>query len=518
MALEGTRLRSDSNTSTKSNRMCLHQSLLHLLTCVEDLSSGDEATEELSRTLDQAFQLCSRHSKDFFRLHIVTWNVGTADPPVDVRSLLQLDLETDLYVIGLQEVRATPVKYMSDFIVEDSWSHIFMDTLGPNGFVKVTSVRMQGLLLLLFAKQTHLPFIRDLQTTYTRTGFFGYWGNKGGVSVRFSFYGHMLCFLNCHLAAHMNYAMQRVHEFEYILSSQDFDFDNTKHVLDHKVVFWFGDLNFRIEDHGLHFLHTSINSGRFNLLWDKDQLTMMKKKEPLLQEFKEGPLEFKPTYKFSRFSEAYDMSLEKTWFGFIGKKRKPAWTDRILWRLKPKCSQYEEESCSTSSSADKKDFSLKVTQQKYTCDTSYGVSDHKPVIGTFILEMQKNTEKPLVSVSAEGHWSADEDAILTYTIQDNFAACTSDWIALYKTNFKSSSDYIAFVWVKEDEIAEINKVTQLTMNKDDLPVLAGDYILGYYSRNMQSLVGLSPTFQIMESRFALLEDMVPENVNGPQSQ
>ncbi len=40
-------------------------------------------------------------------------------------------------------------------------------------------------------------------------------GNKGGVSVRFSFYGHMLCFLNCHLAAHMNYALQRMDEFEY---------------------------------------------------------------------------------------------------------------------------------------------------------------------------------------------------------------------------------------------------------------------------------------------------------------
>ncbi|XP_026797505.3 inositol polyphosphate 5-phosphatase K [Pangasianodon hypophthalmus] len=453
--------------------------------------------------------LQSRQRHHAYRLHIVTWNVGTADPPVDVRSLLQLDLETDLYVIGLQEVRATPVKYMSDLIAEDSWSHLFMNTLVPNGFVKVTSVRMQGLLLLLFAKQAHLPFIRDMQTTYTRTGFFGYWGNKGGVSVRFSFYGHMLCFLNCHLAAHMNYAMQRVHEFEYILSSQDFDFNNTQHVLDHKVVFWFGDLNFRIADHGLHFLRSSINSGRFNLLWNKDQLVMMKKKEPLLQEFEEGPLDFKPTYKFSRFSEAYDMS---------GKKRKPAWTDRILWRIKPKCSQDEEESSSTTSSADKKDFSLKVSQHKYTCDTSYGVSDHKPVIGTFTLEMQKKVEKPLVCVSAEGHWSADEDAVLTYSIQDNFAACTSDWIGLYKTNFKSPSDYITFVWVKEDEIAEVSEVVQLRMNKDDLPLLAGDYILGYYSRNMQSLVGLSPTFQIMESRFALLEDLVPENVDGLQPQ
>lgn len=36
-------------------------------------------------------------------------------------------------------------------------------------------MRMQGLLLLVFAKQLHLPFIRNIQATYTRTGFFGYW-------------------------------------------------------------------------------------------------------------------------------------------------------------------------------------------------------------------------------------------------------------------------------------------------------------------------------------------------------
>lgn len=69
------------------------------------------------------------------------------------------------------------------------------------------------------------------------------------------------------------------------------------------------------------------------------------------------------------------------------KKWRPAWTDRILWRIQPKRSQDEEESGSTTSSADKKEFSLKVVQHKYTCDASYGVSDHKPVIGTFNLEV-----------------------------------------------------------------------------------------------------------------------------------
>ncbi|XP_076024903.1 inositol polyphosphate 5-phosphatase K [Genypterus blacodes] len=448
--------------------------------------------------------------RDKCRLHMVTWNVATAEPPEDVRSLLHLDVQppTDLYVIGLQEVNAAPVRFISDLMVEDSWSHVFMDTLAPRGFVKVTSVRMQGLLLLIFAKQIHLPFIRDIETTYTRTGIFGYWGNKGGVSLRFSFYGHMVCFLNCHLAAHMNYALQRVDEFEYILDTQDFDTDDTRHVQDHKVVFWFGDLNFRIADHGLHFLRSSINSGRMNLLWSKDQLTMMKKKEPFLQEFEEGPLNFKPTYKFDRNSDTYDTS---------GKKRKPAWTDRILWRIKPQSPPAEEEDDRASTSTDngQDEYPIQVIQDKYTSDMSYGVSDHKPVIATFSLELRKCFDTTLVHVSPEGVWSADQDAVLNYTVQEDFMSSTWDWIGLYKVGFKSPSDYETFVWVREAELPELNEVIQVSLDKEDIPLLGGQYVLGYYSANMQSIVGLSANFQILESKRAVMEGLVPEkNLNG----
>lgn len=39
------------------------------------------------------------------RLHMVTWNVATAEPPEDVTSLLLLDVQppTDLYVIGWEK-------------------------------------------------------------------------------------------------------------------------------------------------------------------------------------------------------------------------------------------------------------------------------------------------------------------------------------------------------------------------------------------------------------------------------
>ncbi|XP_037543320.1 inositol polyphosphate 5-phosphatase K isoform X2 [Nematolebias whitei] len=516
-APDSPRLRSDSTSSSASqssrSKAVLRQRLSQLMSCIEDMSSDDEADEEVSRSLDEAFQLCGRLvPTDAFRLHVVTWNVATAEPPGDVTSLLQLDVQppTDLYVIGLQEVNATPLRFISDLIAEDSWSHLLMDTLAPRGFVKVTSVRMQGLLLLLFAKHMHLPYIRNIQTTYTRTGIFGYWGNKGAVSVRFSFFGHMMCFVNCHLAAHMSNALQRVDEFEYILETQDFDIFDTPHVLDHKVVFWFGDLNFRIDDHGLHFVRSSINSGRFHLLWSKDQLTLVKKNEPFLQEFEEGPLNFKPSYKFDHKSDAYDTS---------GKKRKPAWTDRILWRIKPLLSEEEEEEeeeeddkASTSTEQTQDEYPVQVTQNSYSSDMSYRVSDHKPVVANFTLELRRSFTSPLVHVSPEGVWSAEQDALLTYTVQEDFMSSTWDWIGLYKVGFKSPSDYETFVWVREEELPEVHEVIQRSVNKDKVPLLGGEHVLGYFSANMNSIVGLSENFQILESKRA--EGLDPEDING----
>ncbi|XP_064207522.1 inositol polyphosphate 5-phosphatase K isoform X1 [Anguilla rostrata] len=451
-------------------------------------------------------------SKENFRLHVVTWNVGTAEPPSDVTSLLELDSQdaVDLYAIGLQEVNAAPVRFIVDLVYEDSWSQAFMTSLAPMGYVKVSSIRMQGLLLLIFSRLTHVPFIQDIQTTFTRTGIFGYWGNKGGVSVRLSFYGHMLCFLNCHLAAHMQYATQRVDEFEYILDSQDFDMHNTPHVLDHRLVFWFGDLNFRIADHGMHFLRSAINSNRLNLLWDRDQLTMMKKKEAFLQEFEEGPLTFRPTYKFDRFSENYDTRPQKTWLGFNSKKRKPAWTDRILWRVKPKENGEER----TNLEDEDDELSLKVSQDTYTCNMDYGVSDHKPVISTFRLELKKKFGTPLVRVSAEGEWSADHDAIATYSILEPFPSSTWDWIGLYKTGFKSPRDYVTYTWVKDDEVSSSDEIVKVYMSKEEIPLLGGEYMLCYYSSNMQSIVGISPPFQVQESKAAIEQGLVPENING----
>lgn len=194
-------------------------------------------------------------------MHVVTWNVASAAPPKDLSDLLQLnnqDLDLDMYVIGLQEMNSGIVSFISDTAFEDPWSSFFMDVLAPLSFVKVSHVRMQGLLLLIFVKYHHLPFIQILSTKSTPTGLYGYWGNKGGVNICLRLYGYYVSVINCHLPPHIANNDKRLEHFDRILEMQNFEGYDIPNILDHDLILWFGDMNFRIEDLGLHFVRECI--------------------------------------------------------------------------------------------------------------------------------------------------------------------------------------------------------------------------------------------------------------------
>lgn len=42
------------------------------------------------------------------------------------------------------------------------------------------------------------------------------------------------------------------------------------------VVFWFGDLNFRIEDYDIHVVKCAIDSNKLPLLWERDQVRRLR--------------------------------------------------------------------------------------------------------------------------------------------------------------------------------------------------------------------------------------------------
>nr|XP_005908583.1 PREDICTED: phosphatidylinositol 4,5-bisphosphate 5-phosphatase A isoform X2 [Bos mutus] len=436
--------------------------------------------------MDSRFQLPAKKSAPVPlepRITVVTWNVGTAMPPDDVTSLLHLGSTSDdsdradMIAIGLQEVNSMINKRLKDALFTDQWSELFMDALGPFNFVLVSTVRMQGVILLLFAKYYHLPFLRDVQTDCTRTGLGGYWGNKGGVSVRLAAFGHMLCFLNCHLPAHMDKAEQRKDNFQTILSLQQFQGPGAQGILDHDLVFWFGDLNFRIESYDLHFVKFAIDSEQLHQLWEKDQLNMAKNTWPILKGFQEGPLNFAPTFKFDVGTNKYDTSA---------KKRKPAWTDRILWKVKAPGGG--------PSPSGRESHRLQVTQHSYRSHMEYTVSDHKPVAAQFVLHFAFRDDVPLVRLEVADEWARPEQAVVRYRIETVFARSSWDWIGLYRVGFRHCKDYVAYVWAKHEDVD--GSAYQVTFSEESLPKGHGDFILGYYSHIHGILIGVTEPFQI----------------------
>ncbi|NWU73290.1 PI5PA phosphatase, partial [Pterocles burchelli] len=439
---------------------------------------------------------------------VVTWNVGTAMPPNDVTSLLHLNTgetnDVDMIAIGLQEVNSKINKRLKDALFTDQWSELFMDVLSPFHFVLVSTVRMQGVILLVFAKYYHLPFLQDIQTDCTRTGLGGYWGNKGGVSVRLSIFGHMVCFLNCHLPAHLEKAEQRKEDFATILHMQQFDGDAANGILDHDLVFWFGDLNFRIESLDIRFVKYAIDSNILSQLWEKDQLNIAKSTWPVLSGFQEGPLNFPPTFKFDVGTNKYDSSA---------KKRKPAWTDRILWKIKSPSVGLGVGGRRPSRGV------LSVSQLCYCSHMEYTVSDHKPVAAIFAVQFASKTEKPPVEIYVADEWSRPEQAVVRYKMAAGFHRSSWDWIGLYRVGFRHPKDYVSYVWARSDDgerCLEKHQCAQVMFSEEALPKGKGEYILGYYSNTSSSIAGMTEPFQISLPRSE--EGSSPTDSSGSSSE
>ncbi|MES1916576.1 MAG: hypothetical protein MHM6MM_008391 [Cercozoa sp. M6MM] len=130
-------------------------------------------------------------------------------------------------------------------------------------------------------------------------------------------------------------------------------------IFTHDFLFWAGDLNYRIN---LDFatVHHLLGQDDIAELIKYDQLNQERRKQATFVGFSEGVLPFAPTYKYLPNTEKYDR-------GESGKKRVPAWCDRVLWRLSPKAIEQ----------------GAQVVQQWYRRSERPLTSDHRPVSALF---------------------------------------------------------------------------------------------------------------------------------------
>ncbi|KAJ9612089.1 hypothetical protein H2200_003684 [Cladophialophora chaetospira] len=171
--------------------------------------------------------------------------------------------QIDLYVLGLQEVidvtsMTEAFKPYTDPNPAKKWKRALRRAL-PKGYKKVANEQLFGLLILVFASPELAPSITSVSATSVGTGLMGYFGNKGAVSVRLLI-GETtkLCFVNCHLAAgadqtalarriwDTNQILERTH-FSPIVDGEVAETRQEK-IGDEDFAFWFGDLNYRLDD------------------------------------------------------------------------------------------------------------------------------------------------------------------------------------------------------------------------------------------------------------------------------
>lgn len=430
-------------------------------------------------------------------LHLVTYNVGTFQPDgSNFAGILPNGTRPDLVLVGFQEVNAQPQSVLLEavFSGDDSWTQHVRSGLAPLGYVKVRSIRLLGLVLTLFCLDRHVPYLRSLETQYTRLGFAGYWGSKGAVSIRFNIYGVSVCVVNSHLAAHDHNQLARVESYNTVLGSHTFAHKETELILYHDYVFWMGDLNFRLQEDSYTFQEIDLLVAKkdFSKLLAVDQLTAVRGSGDAFSELDEATPTFPPTFK-------YRVGARDVFDG----KRRPAWTDRILYRV---------------NTANYDNYKLSLTQHSYQSHPDFLASDHKPVSANFTLavfsaavardELFLADYAPVVRFCRPEAAYTSEDLVVVYEVRpgDRRLLATWDWIGLYRAGGGSGGgpnleNHVAFAWAPTTTVRD--GVYEVVFD-DAVYLRPDDYILVYYSAGSGSILGLSSVFSVS------LRDLEPE--------
>lgn len=297
-------------------------------------------------------------------LHVFagTWNLGNARPADNLASWLPTTTDYDIVTIGSQECDYPPRAPYTE--CSKDWMATLRSSLGAN-YKAVHGISRGKMRLAVFARMDVEKAISDVCSGSEATGVGNVMPNKGGLCISLKFWDTSLCFVNCHLAAHVGQCDVRNGNYRDIVGNMRINDQNIDILNQFHHVFWLGDLNYRLDfgtdEEALITPETTawdvvvqkIQQEDFHTLLQYDELRKEQQAKRVLFAFKEGAITFPPTYKMGRETEnVYD------------KKRVPAWCDRILWSSLPGCT---------------------LDQLSYTSAPSVSSSDHKPVAATFSL-------------------------------------------------------------------------------------------------------------------------------------
>lgn len=267
--------------------------------------------------------------KEMLKVFCGTWNVNGQSPPhgPSLRKWLDHNHECpDIFAIGFQELDLSNQAYIfSDSAKETEWLNAVRKSLPSKAlYKKVNLIRLVGMMLIVYIKEKYAHKVHFIDSDYVATGIMGVMGNKGGVGIRFTIQSTSICFINSHLAAHQEEFERRNQDYRDINSKMRFkQFVPPLQTQDHDVLFWIGDLNYRIMDLEIGKVKSLIERKQFKDLHSYDQLHRQLGRNDVFEGYQEGEINFQPTYKYDPGTDTWDTSE---------KCRIPAWCDRVLYK------------------------------------------------------------------------------------------------------------------------------------------------------------------------------------------
>ncbi|KAF8693943.1 hypothetical protein HU200_038588 [Digitaria exilis] len=271
-----------------------------------------------------------------------------------------LTSEEDSPSVGTVDERTTLGK------IESSKNHA--------NYVRIVSKQMVGIYVSVWVSRKLKRHVNNLEVSPVGIGLLGYMGNKGSISISMSIFQTRLCFVCSHLASgHKSGDQQKRNADVYeILQRTRFSSlcaaGQPQKIPSHDRIFWFGDLNYRIDLPDAE-VRNLVAMKRWSDLLNSDQLTKELISGSTFEGWKEGQINFPPTYKYERNSSRYVGEIRNE----AEKTRSPAWCDRILWLGKG-------------------------TKQLSYWSSGLRLSDHRPVSAVFLVEVEMFNQQKLERV------------------------------------------------------------------------------------------------------------------------
>lgn len=306
-----------------------------------------------------------------FKVLASTWNVAQGKATHDslISWLGSAANDVDIVAVGLQEVEmgagflamSAARETMQVGLDGNNAGQWWLDMIGRtldegSSFHRVGSRQLAGMLIGVWVRNSIRDNVGDIDVAAVPCGFGNAIGNKGAVGLRMRIYGRIICFVNCHFAAHLDAVNRRNADFDHVYKTMTFSrppnivnassagvssaiqtvrltnafgalsVDELPELSEADMIVFLGDFNYRLDDISYDEARDFISQRSFDWLREKDQLHIEMKAGSVFQGMREAVITFPPTYKFERHQPGlagYDSGE---------KKRIPAWCDRVLYR------------------------------------------------------------------------------------------------------------------------------------------------------------------------------------------